>query len=88
MFAYAAADGNVGTKQFAGIPGPSYVSAGIPGRGYRPNNAFPLKNPGNAIADIGPIKGADANGVQTADLRMCHVCSQKEMSLGASLLGF
>ena len=60
VFAYAAADGNVGTKQFVGIPGPSYVSAGIPGRGYRPNNAFPLKNPGNAIADFGPIKGAGA----------------------------
>ncbi|BDA51120.1 hypothetical protein COCOBI_17-3400 [Coccomyxa sp. Obi] len=57
------ADGNVGTKQFSGIPGPSYVSAGIPGRGYRPDNAFPLKNPGNAIADIGPIKGAGAYGV-------------------------
>ncbi len=64
----AAADGNVGTKQFAAIQGPSYVSAGIPGRGYRPENAFPLQNPGNAIADIGPIKGAGAYGAHAADL--------------------
>ncbi|KAK9902216.1 hypothetical protein WJX75_007899 [Coccomyxa subellipsoidea] len=57
------ADGNMGTKQFSAIPGPAYVSAGIPGRGYRPNNAFPLQNPGVAIPNMGPLKGAGANGV-------------------------
>ena len=52
----------MGTKQFSAIPGPAYVSAGIPGRGYRPNNAFPLQNPGVAIPNMGPLKGAGANG--------------------------
>lgn len=63
FFVQAAADGSTGTKQFSAIPGPSYVSAGIPGRGYRPSNAFPLQNPGVAIPNMGPIKGANANGV-------------------------
>ncbi len=58
----AAADGNVGTKQFAPIPGPTYVSAMVPGRGYRPENAFALTNPGNGISNIGPIKGANSHG--------------------------
>ena len=62
MLCHAASDGNVGTQQFAHIPGPEYVSAMVPGRGYRPNNAFELKNPGTGIASIGPIKGANYKG--------------------------
>jgi hypothetical protein len=58
----AAQNGNIGTKQFSSIPGPSYVSSMVPGRGYRPDNAFPLTNPGNAIPNIGPIKGLGAQG--------------------------
>ena len=35
----------MGKAEFAAIPGPSYVSAGVPGRGYRPDNAFIAEEP-------------------------------------------
>ena len=56
----------MGKAQFADIPGPGYVSAGVPGRGYRPDNAFVLKNPGNALPNLGPIQGATAYGALEA----------------------
>jgi hypothetical protein len=56
----------VGKAQFAAIPGPSYVSAGVPGRGYRPDNAFTLRNPGSGVPNLGPIKGATAYGGELA----------------------
>ena len=49
--------------QFKEIPGPAYVSATVPGRGVRPQNAFPLKDASGAIPNIGPIKGTTAYGV-------------------------
>lgn len=59
---HAGADGNTGKVQFKEIPGPAYVSATVPGRGVRPQNAFPLKDASGAIPNIGPIKGATAYG--------------------------
>ena len=81
---HAGADGNTGKVQFKEIPGPAYVSATVPGRGVRPQNAFPLKDASGAIPNIGPIKGATAYGAHRQRKKsimrlpaLCHVCLGK-----------